>query len=82
MKEEVKNRIDEKEIVTKDENVDKKDNNKSFERKLKNWKNSVARSGTLSELKKKRFYEKPGVRKRNEKKENIRNSRKNHKNSR
>ncbi len=46
---------------------------------LKKWKTKVARSGVPSELKKKKHYEKPGVRRRNEKKEQIKNSHK-HKN--
>jgi len=43
---------------------------------LKRFKMKVARSGVPSELKKKKHYEKPGVRKRNELKEMIKNSRK------
>lgn len=66
MKEEVKNRTVEEDV------------NKSFEKKLKNWKNSVARSGLPKEYRERRYYSKPGVRKRNEKKENIKNSRKKH----
>ena len=46
---------------------------------LKKFKVKVARSGVPSELKKKKHYEKPGVRRRNEKKEQMRNARK-HKN--
>ena len=38
---------------------------------LKKFKAKVARSGVPSELKKRKCYEKPGVRRRNEKKENI-----------
>ncbi len=42
---------------------------------LKKFKAKVARSGVPSELKKRKCYEKPGVRRRNERKENIKNSR-------
>ena len=40
---------------------------------LKKFKTKVARSGVPSELKKRKHYEKPGVRRRNEKKEQIKN---------
>ena len=43
---------------------------------LKRFKDKVARSGVASELKKHKFAEKPGVRRRNELKEMIKNSRK------
>lgn len=43
---------------------------------LKKFKVKVARSGIPSEVKKRKHYEKPGVKRRNEKKEQIRNSRK------
>ena len=43
---------------------------------LKKFKAKVARSGVPSELKKRKHYEKPGVKRRNEKKEQIRNARK------
>ena len=43
---------------------------------LKKFKTKVARSGVPSELKKRKHYEKPGVKRREEKKKNIRNSRK------
>ena len=46
---------------------------------LKRFKMKVAKSGVPSEIKKKKHYDKPGVRKRNELKENIKNSRKNKK---
>ena len=46
---------------------------------LKRFKMKVAKSGVPSELKKHKHYDKPGVKKRNEKKENIKNSRKNKK---
>lgn len=48
---------------------------------LKKLKVKVARSGVPSELKKKKHYEKPGVRRRNEKKEQIRNARKHNRNN-
>ena len=40
---------------------------------LRRFKVQVARSGVPSELKKHKHYEKPGVKKRNEKKEQIKN---------
>ncbi len=40
---------------------------------LRKFKVQVARSGVPSELKKRKHYEKPGLRKRNEKKEGIKN---------
>ena len=43
---------------------------------LKKFKEKVARSGVPSELKKRKHYEKPGVKRREAKKEMIRNSRK------
>ena len=46
---------------------------------LKKFKAKVARSGVPSELKKKKHYTKPGVQRREAKKEMIRNARK-HKN--
>ena len=42
---------------------------------LKKFKAKFARSGVPSELKKRKCYEKPGVKRRSEKKENIKNSR-------
>lgn len=42
---------------------------------IKKFKAKFARSGVPSELKKRKCYEKPGVKRRNEKKENIKNSR-------
>lgn len=42
---------------------------------LKKFKAKVARSGVPSEIKKRKHYEKPGVKKRNEKKEQIKNAR-------
>ena len=43
---------------------------------LKRFKVKVARSGVPSEIKKRKFYKKPGIVKREELKENIKNSRK------
>lgn len=43
---------------------------------LKKFKAKVAKSGVPSELKKRKHYEKPGVKRREAKKEMIRNSRK------
>ncbi|MBQ8193184.1 MAG: 30S ribosomal protein S21 [Bacilli bacterium] len=47
---------------------------------LKKFKMKVAKSGIPSELKKRKCYDKPGVRKREAKKEMIRNSRKRRRN--
>lgn len=41
---------------------------------LKRFKMKVAKSGVPSELKKRKHYDKPGVRKRAEKKEQIKNA--------
>ena len=43
---------------------------------LKKFKAKGARSDVPSELKKRKHYEKPGVRRRNEKKEQLRNAKK------
>ncbi len=43
---------------------------------LKKFKQKVARDGVPSECKKRECYDKPGVRRRNAKKEGIKNSRK------
>ena len=56
-------------VVVKDGNVDSA---------LKKWKVKVAKSGIHSELKKRKHYEKPGVKRREAKKEMIRNARKHH----
>ena len=48
---------------------------------LKKFKVKVARSGVPSEIKKRKFYKKPGIVKREELKENIKNSRKKNKRS-
>lgn len=50
--------------------------NGNVEGALKRFKAQVAKSGIPSEIKKRKHYEKPGVKKRNEKKEQIRNARK------
>ena len=47
---------------------------------LKKFKQKCARDGVLSEAKKRKFYDKPGVKRREEKKQNIINSRKRNKN--
>lgn len=75
MKEEVKNKIDEEKAKTSEEI-----SNKNFERKIKNWKNSLARNGTISALKNKKYYVKPGVKKRIERDKNKKNARRNHNN--
>ena len=54
-------------VVVKDGNVDGA---------LKKWKVKVAKSGVPSELKKRKHYEKPGVKRREAKKEMIRNAKK------
>ena len=56
-------------VVVKDGNVDGA---------LKKWKVKVAKSGVPSEIKKRKHYEKPGVKRREAKKEMIRNARKHH----
>ena len=56
-------------VVVKDGNVDGA---------LKKWKVKVAKSGVPSEVKKRKHYEKPGVKRREAKKEMIRNARKHH----
>lgn len=57
-------------VVVRDGNIDGA---------LKKFKVKVARSGVPSELKKRKHYEKPGVKRREAKKEMIKNARK-HKN--
>jgi len=47
---------------------------------LKRFKVELAKSGVPSEIKKRKHYEKPGVKKRNEQKENIKNAKKHNKN--
>ena len=54
--------------------------NGNVDNALKRFKIKVARSGVPSELKKRKCYDKPGVRKREAKKEMIRNSRKRNRN--
>ena len=56
-------------VVVKDGNVDSE---------KKKWKVKVAKSGVPSEIKKRKHYEKPGVKRREAKKEMIRNARKHH----
>lgn len=55
-------------VIVKDGDIDKA---------LRRFKVVVAKSGVPSEIKKRKHYEKPGVKKREEKKKNTRNSRKN-----
>ena len=50
--------------------------NGNIDSALKKFKIKVAKSGVPSEIKKRKCYDKPGVRKRVAKKEMIRNSRK------
>ena len=49
----------------------------NLDKALKNFKTKCARDGILSEVKNRKFYTKPGDVKREERKKNIRNSRKN-----
>lgn len=46
---------------------------------LKKFKQKCARDGVLSEAKKRKFYDKPGVKRREEKKQNTINSKKRNK---
>ena len=55
--------------------------NGNIDSALKKFKIKVAKSGVPSELKKRKCYDKPGVRKREAKKEMIRNSRKRNRNN-
>ena len=54
--------------------------NGDVDKALKRFKVKVARSGVPSEIKKHKCYEKPGVRKRNEQKEMLKNYRKKNRN--
>ena len=54
-------------VIVKDGDIDKA---------LKRFKVVVAKSGVPSELKKRKHYENPGVKRREEKKKNMRNARK------
>ena len=56
--------------------------NGDFDSALKKFSAKFARSGVPSELKKRKHYENPGVRRRNEIKEGIKNSHKRHKGNR
>ena len=51
----------------------------NLDKALKNFKTKCARDGVLSEAKKRKFYDKPGVKRRDEKKQNTINSRKRNK---
>ena len=55
----------------------KNDSSRSKENALKRFKIKVQRSGTLSEMKKRKEYSKPGVVRREAKKEAIKNARRN-----
>ncbi len=48
---------------------------------LKRFKVKCSRDGILSEVKKRKFYDKPGKKRREEEKKNIRNSQKRNKNN-
>lgn len=50
--------------------------NGNVEMALKKFKQKVSKDGTLQEVRKRDFYEKPGIKKRNAKKEAIKNSHK------
>ena len=54
--------------------------NGNIDSALKKFKIKVAKSGVPSELKKRKCYDKPGVKRREAKKEMIRNSRRRRKN--
>lgn len=54
--------------------------NGNIDSALKKFKIKVAKSGVPSELKKRKCYEKPGVKRRKAKEEMIRNSRKHRRN--
>lgn len=56
--------------------------NGNFENTLKRFKQQVAKSGTLSEYKKREHFTKPGVERREAKKNAIINSKKNSKKNR
>ena len=53
--------------------------NGNLESAMKKFKVKVAKSGVPAELRKRKHYEKPGVKRREAKKEMIRNARKHHK---
>lgn len=54
----------------------------NFDLAFKKFKAKVAKSGVPSELKKRKYHEKPGVKRRNEIKEGIKNSHKRNKKNR
>lgn len=56
--------------------------NGNVEFALKRFKQKVAKSGLPSEVKKREHYDKPGIKKRNAKKEAIKNSKKNNRKDR
>ena len=53
--------------------------NGDIDQALRRFKVVVAKSGVPSELKKRKHYEKPGVKRKKKKKKNIRNARKHRK---
>ena len=53
--------------------------NGNIEMALKKFKQKVSKDGTLQEVRKRDFYEKPGIKKRNAKKEAIKNSKRKNK---
>lgn len=50
--------------------------NGNVEMALKKFKQKMSKDGTLQDVKKKDYYEKPGIKRRNAKKEAIKNSHK------
>ena len=54
-------------VIVRDGDIDKA---------IRRFKVAVAKSGVPSEIKKRKHYEKPGVKRRNEKKEQMRNAKK------
>ena len=61
---------------TKNEIIDKYFDGQIKPKDLRKFKQKVARDGVPSECKKRECYDKPGVKRRNAKKEGIKNSRK------
>ena len=53
----------------------------NLDRALKRFKLKCSRDGIPSEIKKRKFYDKPGKKRREEKEKNIRNSQKRNKNN-
>ena len=59
-----------------------KNGNKNIDKDLRMFKTKVAKDGTLTAVRGRQEYKKPGVVKREEKKKNIQNCRRNNKNYR